>query len=188
MKYHFGEKLRTVREKKGRTMKDIAEKAGVSESLISQIERNRISPAIDTLLGIAEVLDIDFEYLFSDYRKSRKVSIVKKNERNNHTINGIDFEQLARMPGDSATGIEAYYMTVPPQSASGSDEYGHPGKELGVIVEGTAEFSISGETYSLESGDTIAFDSDVPHRLTNTGKKPLRALWVITPPKLFKEV
>lgn len=168
-------------------MKDVAEKAGVSESLISQIERNRISPAIDTLLRIADVLDIDFEYLFSDYRKSRSVSVVKKSGRNLHTINGIAYEQLARMPGDQTTGIEAYYMTVPAGCASGSDEYGHPGKELGVIVEGSAEFAIANETYELESGDTIAFDSDVPHRLTNKGETPLRTLWVITPPKMFKE-
>lgn len=188
MEYHFGEKLRAVRERKGRTMKDVAEKAGVSESLISQIERNRISPAIDTLLRIADVLDIDFEYLFSDYRKTRKVSIVKRADRSLHTIQGITYEQLARMPGDQSSGIEAYYMSVPAGCASGSDEYGHPGRELGVIVDGQATFSIGGEEYALESGDTIAFESDVPHRLTNTGTSALRALWIITPPKLFKDL
>ena len=50
--YRFGEKLRTVREKKGYTLKVVAQKAGVSESLVSQIERNRVSPAIDTLLTL----------------------------------------------------------------------------------------------------------------------------------------
>ena len=66
MRYKFGHKLRTVRERKGYTLKDVATEAEVSESLISQIERNKVSPSIDTLLLIADVLDIDHEYLFSD--------------------------------------------------------------------------------------------------------------------------
>ena len=50
MKYTFGEKLRTVRERKGLTLKEVAGQAGVSESLVSQIERNKVSPSVDTLL------------------------------------------------------------------------------------------------------------------------------------------
>ena len=62
--YHFGEKLRQVREHRGYTLKVVAQRAGVSESLVSQIERNHVSPAIDTLLALADVLDINLEYLF----------------------------------------------------------------------------------------------------------------------------
>ncbi|HQB62440.1 MAG TPA: helix-turn-helix transcriptional regulator, partial [Spirochaetota bacterium] len=57
MKYYFGDKIRAVRKRKEYTLKYLAEKAGVSDSLISQIERNKVSPAIDTLLSIADVLD-----------------------------------------------------------------------------------------------------------------------------------
>ena len=74
--YHFGEKLRQVREKKGYTLKVVAQKAGVSESLVSQIERNHVSPAIDTLLALADVLDINLEFLFEEYRKVRPVTII----------------------------------------------------------------------------------------------------------------
>ena len=59
--FRFGEKLRTVRERKGYTLKVVAQAAGVSESLVSQIERNRVSPAIDTLLSLADALEIDLE-------------------------------------------------------------------------------------------------------------------------------
>ncbi|MBO7135339.1 MAG: helix-turn-helix transcriptional regulator, partial [Spirochaetaceae bacterium] len=65
--FRFGEKLRQVREKKGLTLKVVAQQAGVSESLVSQIERNKVSPAIDTLLALADVLDISLEYLFEEY-------------------------------------------------------------------------------------------------------------------------
>ncbi len=81
MKYRFGDKIRAVREKRGLTLREVAEKAGVSESMVSQIERNRVSPAIDTLLSLAAALDIDLEYLFSDYKRERSARIVRVGER-----------------------------------------------------------------------------------------------------------
>jgi putative glutamine amidotransferase len=58
MHYNFGEKIRSVRERRSLTLREVAEIAGVSESLVSQIERNRVSPAIDTLLALADALGI----------------------------------------------------------------------------------------------------------------------------------
>ena len=79
--YHFGEKLRQVRERKGYTLKVVASRAGVSESLVSQIERNKVSPAIDTLLTLADVLDINVEFMFEEFRRSRPVKIIRHDQR-----------------------------------------------------------------------------------------------------------
>lgn len=186
MRYKFGDKLRTVRERKKITLKEVAEKAGLSESLISQIERNKVSPAIDTLLLIAEILDIDLEYLFQDFRKNRKVNLVRAEKRNRMDFQGVIYEQLVKtLEEKSEHGIEAYLMTIVPGAQSGSKEYGHRGKELGVILEGSGDFSIGSETYHLNEGDSISFDSDIPHSLKNKGEKKLKAFWVITPPKSF---
>ena len=75
--FHFGEKLRAVRERKGYTLKVVAQAAGVSESLVSQIERNRVSPAIDTLLSLADALEIDLDYIFEEYRRERPVRVIR---------------------------------------------------------------------------------------------------------------
>lgn len=69
MKHAFGEKIREIRERKHLTMREVAERAGVSESLISQIERNRISPAIDTLLKIIDILEIDLDFIFREFKR-----------------------------------------------------------------------------------------------------------------------
>lgn len=186
MKYQFGEKLRQVRERKKLTMKTVAAKAGVSESLISQIERNKVSPAIDTLLNLAEVLEIDLEYLFSEFKRNRKVNLVKAADRSKIVLQDVMYEQLSKtVDGKDEHGIEAYYMQIEVGGASGSQEYGHQGKELGVIIDGEGEFKIGSDTYHLQPGDSISFASDVPHKFTNIGDKPLRAFWVITPPKQF---
>ncbi|MDR1587492.1 MAG: XRE family transcriptional regulator [Treponema sp.] len=183
MRYQFGEKIRTVRERRSLTLREVAEKAGVSESLVSQIERNKVSPAIDTLLALADALDIDLEYLFADYRRDRLVHVVRKKERGSFTRPGVLYERLAQVEGRDHAGIEAYVITVEPGAKTGSAEYGHQGWELGLIESGRAELTVGNQTHRLKPGDSASFRSDAPHILTNTGKDTLRVFWVITPPK-----
>jgi transcriptional regulator with XRE-family HTH domain len=184
MRYWFGEKIRAVRERKGFTLKEVAEKAGVSESLVSQIERNRVSPAIDTLLSLADVLDLDLEYLFSDYKRERLVRLTRKGERDTFTKPGVLYERLAQLESSKhQDGIEAYYITIDVGQENRSTEYGHPGWELGIVVEGDAELTIGKQSHELGPGDSVSFRSDAPHVLVNRGEKPLKVLWVITPPK-----
>ena len=188
MKYQFGEKFRQVRKRSGMTMKEVADRAGVSESMISQIERNRISPAIDTLLDVAEILHIDMEYLFKDLRQEKVMNVVRRNERLKIEKNGVMMELLSRTPEieDAEHGIEAYFMEIPPGGESGSDIYGHKGKELGTIITGGGVLSIGGQTVRLREGDSVSFASDCPHKLKNDSDKPLQAYWMITPPKTLK--
>jgi len=188
MKYQFGDKLREVRQRAGMTMKEVADLAGVSESLISQIERNHVSPAIDTLVDIAEILHIDMNYLFRDLQKAPEVNVVRKKERHKIMKDGVVFERLSRMAdkSDEEHGIEAYYMEIAPGAESSSEVYGHKGKELGTIIAGNGVLSIGGQSIKLKEGDSVSFASDCPHKLKNDGSNPLRTFWVITPPKMFK--
>jgi transcriptional regulator with XRE-family HTH domain len=184
MKYQFGDKIREVRKRKGMTIREIAGVAGVSESLISQIERNRISPAIDTLLKIIDSLDIDLDFIFRDFKKDHAVNLVRSGEKKRAVVDGVVYEQLSHTLSSSEEhAIEAYSLQIPPGEKSGNDEYGHIGKELGVIVSGKGEFTIGKRVIILKKGDSISFSADVPHQLRNTGNRPLRAFWIITPPK-----
>ena len=182
----FGNKLRLVRERKNMTLKDVAAKAGVSESLISQIERNRVSPSIDTLIAIANTLNIDLEYLFKDLKNDKTVSIVKPEDRNRLLMDGIDYQQLSFIPETGINpSVEAFYISVPPGREKGDLEFGHPGRELGTIIEGKGQLVYGTATYELEAGDTISFPSDIPHIIKNTGKDTLKAMWIITPGRIF---
>jgi transcriptional regulator with XRE-family HTH domain len=98
IKYSFGEKIRDIREKSGLTLREVAQRIEVSESLISQIERNKVSPSIDTLFSIAEALEVDLDYLFSDYQKKRRVSIVRKDSMKKIKTDGITYHQLSVLP------------------------------------------------------------------------------------------
>jgi transcriptional regulator with XRE-family HTH domain len=183
MRYCFGEKIRAVRERRGRTLREVAEAAGVSESLVSQIERNRVSPAIDTLLALADALELDMEYLFEGCRRDRPVYVVRRSERTAFAMPGVLYERLAQLDGQGRDGIEAYRITIAPRSKTCGREYGHPGWELGILEEGRGELTVGNAVCTLEAGDSVSFRAESPHVLANAGEGPLKVFWIISPPK-----
>ncbi len=184
--YHFGEKLRQVREHKGYTLKVVAQKAGVSESLVSQIERNHVSPAIDTLLALADVLDINLEFLFDEYRKKRPVQVIRANERPSINEDDITYEQLAKPSGsDTENSIESYVLHIPAGSHTHRGSYGHIGREFGIITKGKARLTYENTEYILNEGDSVSFSAGVRHILENVGNCDLEAIWIVTPAQRF---
>ncbi|MFP4385218.1 MAG: helix-turn-helix domain-containing protein [Spirochaetia bacterium] len=184
VKYRFGTIIREVRERKGLTLAALAGGAGISVSLVSQIERNVVSPSIDTLLKLADVLEIDLDYLFKDYRRNKKVRVLRSGEGRTMTDpSGVVYRQLSILEEKEKYGIEAVLLEVPPGKGSGSREFGHPGKEMGIILEGQGRFTYGETREDLHPWDTVSFDSDIPHTFLNTGSKPLKAVWILTPPK-----
>ncbi len=185
-KYSFGDKIRKVRLEKSLTMKQLAKASSISESMISQIERDLVSPAIDTLLTIAEVLEVDFEYLFGEFRKKKKAHVVKAANRNKIFREGVQYEQLSNISeGDSSFDIGSYYLEIEQGCSRGARDHGHVGNELGIIIEGRASFEYGKEVHTLEKGDSVSFSASVPHVLKNDGTDTLKAFWVVTPPKMI---
>jgi len=184
--YHFGEKIRAVREKKHMTLKAVAQQAGVSESLVSQIERNRVSPAIDTLLSLANVLDINLEYLFEEYNRRRPVAVIRSGERRTMKEDDITYEEIVKPnEKDDPHTMESYMIEIPVGSRTHRGNYGHLGREMGIIVKGKARFHYENNEYDLEEGDSINFSAGAPHTLENIGDDILRAIWVVSPAQRF---
>ena len=182
----FGEKLRLVRERKGKTLKEVAAQIGASESLISQIERNKVSPSIDTLVAIAEALEVNLEYLFHDFKRTKQVSFVKNEEEGNSlTLGDVIYKQLSQGFDPAEIPIEVLLLTIRQGGEKGDIEYGHPGREFGYFISGEGELVYGTETYLLKVGDSISFPSDIPHILRNRGTGDLKAVWIISPPKIF---
>ena len=185
--YHFGEKLKMARERKGYTLKVVASQAGVSESLVSQIERNRVSPAIDTLLSLAEVLDINLEFLFEEYRKKRPVEIIHQNERRGIDEDGARYEEIVRPNSDDGNHtMESYLITLAPGAQTHRGSYGHIGRETGFVLSGRGELHYEKSVYQIKTGDGISFSAGAPHVLSNNGSEPLVAVWTVTPSQRFK--
>ena len=182
----FGEKIRAVRERKRLTLKAVATAAGVSESLVSQIERGRVSPAIDTLLALARVLDIRLEYLFEEYDRHGSVQVIRPGERRTIHEDAAVYEEVSRpSEQDGQHSIESYLITLPVGEATHRGHYGHPGKEMGYVLEGRARLKYEDREYELEAGDSVTFSAGAPHTIENAGEGPLKALWVVSPAQRF---
>lgn len=186
--YHFGEKLRSVRERKGYTLKVVAQRAGVSESLVSQIERNRVSPAIDTLLSLAEVLDINLEFLFEEYRRKHPVEIIHPDERRGVDEDGVRYEEIVHPNSeDGSHTMESYIVTIPPHSQTHKGSYGHIGRETGYVLSGQGELHYEQNVYQIKAGDGISFSAGAPHVLVNNSDQELKAVWTVTPSQRFSK-
>jgi transcriptional regulator with XRE-family HTH domain len=180
----IGDKIREVREKRGATLRALAEEARVSESLVSQIERGKVAPSLDTLMAIVGALDIDLEWLFRDYKRQKAATITRRADRRVTSTPGIEYQQVSVLRGGSADhAVEVRWLTMESGAKTGDTEYGHVGSETGVILKGRAQLSYGTRTYELEEGDAAAFSSDIPHTLANAGKGRLVALWITTPPR-----
>ncbi len=182
MKTKLGALLRTIRSSRNLTIKEVTAKAGISSSLLSQIERNRISPSLDTLLQILEVYGVSPNKFFKDYETSSKVEIVKQGDRKTYQRKGFKYEKLC---GESQSkgnySFNAFFLELAPGQERGDVNDGHIGRELGIVVKGTAQIVYGEETYKINKGDSVSFFSQIPHVIQNISDEIFQAYWVVTP-------
>lgn len=182
MKTKLGALLRAIRNSRHLIIKDVASKAGVSSSLLSQIERNRISPSLDTLLQLLEVYGVSPDKFFKDYETHSKVEIIRKNERKTYQRKGFKYEKLcgeSQVKGNHS--FTAFFLELAPGQKRGDTHDGHLGRELGIVVAGQAQLIYGEETYDIQAGDSISFFSQIPHVILNNSDTLFKAYWVVTP-------
>jgi len=182
MKAKLGALLRAIRNARHLTIKEVAAKAGVSSSLLSQIERNRISPSLDTLLQILEVYGVPPNKFFKDYETSSRVEIIRKDDRMTYQRKGFKYEKLC---GDSQAkgnhSFNAFFLELSPGQQRGDESDGHLGRELGIVIQGSAQLIYGQETYEINKGDSVSFFSQIPHVIQNLSEDIFQAYWVVTP-------
>jgi transcriptional regulator with XRE-family HTH domain len=177
----IGQLLKIFREKTGRNQSDIAQKACISISMLSQIERGIVSPSIDTLVMVCQALDLDPADLFKMISTDRPVRIHHFGERLTMVNNGIKYEQLMTS-SQGHSQIELFLLEVEPGCKTMLSNGGHQGTEIGYVLEGSAVLCVDNESYSIKKADSIFFNSNLPHQLRNQGNEIFKAVWSISPP------
>jgi len=195
----MGERLREARQARRLSLRALADRLGVSPSLISQIETGRANPSVSTLYAIANELDVSLdELLFNDRRAGEPVSTVASSggtapagpmpvtppvqraaDRNGIRLaSGVLWERLTTL---SEPGVEFLKVTYEPGGASSPpDAYQrHPGHEWGYVLSGRLQVRIGFDEYVLEPGDAISINSSIPHRLATIGDEPVEAIWFV---------
>ncbi len=182
MKYKLGAQLKAIRKKRNFTGKNVADKAKLSTSLLSQIENNRISPSLDTLFKLLEVYGISSNEFFKNYETDSAVEIIRKKEREIFLRKNYKYEKLcgnSQIKGKHS--FNAFFLELEPGSTRGDHKNGHIGRELGIIISGKAKLIYGDNEYEIAKGDTISFFSQIPHVLENSYKQKFQAYWIVTP-------
>ncbi len=178
-----GEKIKEFRENSGMTLSEMADKTGFSTAFLSQIENHLISPPLGAILKIARSLDIEIGRLF-DQKESAPYTLVRKDERTETSRvaskegvrYGYSYESLA--PDKINRRMEPFIVTLEPVSKQGVP-YNHEGEEFLFVLEGKIEVQLGDHTDVLEPGDSIYYDSTVPHRVSCVEDKPAKIIAVI---------
>ena len=177
----LGKTLRLFREKSGRHLSHVAPEAGISVSMLSQIERGIVSPSIDSLRMVCHALDIDMAELFRRISPLEPVRIHKSGERLTMESGGVRYEQLMT----SQTALfpeELFCIEVKAGHSTAMSGGGHEGVEMGYVLRGSARLMVGERSYAIDENDSLCFSAHLPHRLVNTGRKLFRAVWSIAPP------
>jgi transcriptional regulator with XRE-family HTH domain len=177
----IGRILKVYREKTGRNQGDVAEQAGISVSMLSQIERGMVAPSIETLMTVCSALDLEPSELFKKVASDRPVCIHRKGERLCNEVAGVQYEQLMTSMHPSYQA-ELFLIEVEPGKSTSFRGDGHEGAEMGYVLSGEAVLTIDNEQYTITEGDSFSFNARLPHQLSNSGSTRFRAVWSISPP------
>lgn len=181
----IGEHLRARRHELGLSLRGLADRLGVSPSLISQIERGRANPSVSTLYQLVGELDVSLdELLFEDRRGPAAADLAggpiqRATERHRIRLaSGVIWERLTTL---SEPGIEFLYVIYEVGGASSPEDafQRHNGHEWGHVLSGTLQVTVGFRQYLLEAGDSLSLDSTTPHRLANVGDTPVHAIWFV---------
>jgi transcriptional regulator with XRE-family HTH domain len=179
----LGDRLRSIRHRRRATLKEVADRAEISESFLSQIERGRAGTSIATLQRIAGALGVGVSDLFEADGDRGRPRVLRR-ERRPALAFGVLGRKFLLTPRP-LENLEVFIAELEAGGATAEEPYTHgDSEELVVCLEGTAELQLGSEVYELGPGDSIFYRSSVPHRVANSGSDVAEVMWVISPPSL----
>lgn len=181
MEINIGKRLQYYREQKNMTMRELSKKAGITPSMLSQIENGQVNPSINSLKMISIALNTPMFKFFIEEEDSKKY-IVRKDSRK--TIGWPDEKDIVYwlLTPDISGDIEFCIMQIPPHINKEGIVQNHVGEEVAYILEGPVDILLDGTRYSMETGDSLLIPPLTEHRWENDSSKTVRIIFALTPP------
>ena len=175
-----GLRVRALREAMDLSLRDLADRCGVSAPMLSQVERGETSPTLAVAAKIASGLDLTLSQLLR-LDEDRHLVISRAGKRRRYSHGAHQYEELTPpLPGQRADvslhALKPGAMT----GAKGDPPMHEPGsRETAVVLEGELTLVLEGAAHELGEGDSVTFDADLPHHFENQGSEPTRFVAVI---------
>jgi transcriptional regulator with XRE-family HTH domain len=176
----LGPRIRALRQARKVTLRELAARAGVTESFLSQVEREVTSPSIASVQRIARALDLAIAELFTEEApRGRMVRRAARRQIAYPGLGAVDEFLTAGMTGR----LQVILSTIQPGGGTGDEAYAHDSdEEVVIVLAGQLELWVADEHHLLEEGDTIAYASRLPHRNLNPSDQVAVVLFCVTPP------
>ncbi len=174
-----GLRIRELRLKSGLSIKDLAAASGISVNTLSLIERGKTSPTVSTLQRLAAALRFSMVAFFEESRSKSRVVLTRSGDSGSTKLGYGSIRALGAGFMDST--VEPLGVKLKHGASSGAEEISHTGYEFVLCVKGEITYSIGERQYRLKRGDTLLFDSVLPHRWRNAGKTTTEFLLFLFP-------
>ncbi|WP_416137097.1 cupin domain-containing protein [Halomonas sp. HK25] len=178
--FNVGGRLRQLRLARGLSQRELARRAGVTNSTISLIEQNSVSPSVSSLKKILDALPVSISTFFAGDEPSVPRAFYRAEELTEIGDGRLSFRLVAARQAERSMSI--IHERYPPGADTGEEMLEHDGEEGGVVVAGEIEITVSGEVAVLGAGDAYYFDSRLPHRFRNPGEQECVIVSANTPP------
>jgi transcriptional regulator with XRE-family HTH domain len=178
-----GPRVRALRDAMGLSLRDLAERCGVSAPMLSQVERGETSPTLAVAARIAGGLDLSLSQLLR-LDESGSVSIVRAAERRRGATrdHGHHYDVLTpALPGQRAELSRHALAPGAATGGAGDPPIHEPGsREIALVESGSLSLVIDGERHDLSTGDCVTFDADLSHHFENPGPEEATFLSVVS--------
>lgn len=179
--FDVGDRLRLVRQAHGLSQRALAVKAGVTHSLVSLIEKNKVSPSVASLKKILEAINYPMTDFFALTLPPVDQIFYRADELTPLSTGALTLLQV----GDAKShSVQVFHEFYEPGADTGETMLSHEAEEGGVVVAGELEVTVGTQTRILKRGDAYLFDSRLPHRYRNVGPVRCEVVSAVTPPYL----
>lgn len=184
----LGEKVSTIRESRSMTVEQLAERADLAPELVNKIESGALIPSLSPLIRIARSLGVRLGTFLDDQehvgpvvsRSGAHEHVVRFSGRDKSAASDLDFFSLAA--NKAGRHMEPFLIDIHPLSAEGPKPSTHEGEEFLFVLSGEVEVVYGKDTYTLKTGDSMYYDSIVPHHVHAAGKQEARVVAVVYAP------
>ncbi|MFF9322904.1 helix-turn-helix domain-containing protein [Streptomyces sp. NPDC014735] len=173
-------RVRQLRKERLMTLETLAERAGVTKSYLSKVERGQSVPSIAVSASLAKALDVPLDNLFADAGELTDVTVTRAGERRSLTADdeaGTRYEGIALEVG---TKSMTPFMLYPPHDAGPVPFRDHPGEEFIFVHHGRAELILPSRTITLDPGDCAYFKATQPHKVRSLGPERAAVLLLVS--------
>ena len=185
----IGGKLTTLRESLGLSVEDLAERSGCDTSTIEALESGAVAPSLTPLIKLTRALGVRLGTLLDDEtelgpivtRKGDAEAVSRLRDLETASDAGVlGFFSLAS--GKASRHMEPFLIDVNPAAPGQHKLSSHEGEEFLYVLDGAIEVEYGKETHALAEGDSIYYDSIVPHQVRAAGDAPARIIAVVYAP------